>query len=185
MLPFALSTANLPKQPSLSSGLLPVILLHRNQPPPTFINSTNNIPSDSDIDHIPNANPQVKTEANPPQPPLSQIQETPQQTDTFPTHDIILTITGGSNTNFDSKRQQRDYYRQVNHVAVKGPITQTKWSHMIITFSAPDVSLTSFPHTDGMVVTIDIDRWDVAKILVDNGSRAEIIFSVGLQKNGL
>jgi hypothetical protein len=55
---------------------------------------------------------------------------------------------------------------------------------MTITFSAPDVNLTSFPHTDGMVVTIDIDKWDVAKILVDNSSRAEIIFSVGLQKMG-
>jgi hypothetical protein len=46
----------------------------------------------------------------------------------------------------DTKRQRRDHYQQVNDVAVEGPITQTKWSHMPITFSAQDVSLASFPH---------------------------------------
>jgi hypothetical protein len=57
---------------------------------------------------------QNKPEANPPPPPLSarlQIREPPQQNDNFLTHDTILTITEGSNTNFDNKRQQRDYYR--------------------------------------------------------------------------
>jgi hypothetical protein len=56
------------------------------------------------------------------------------------------------------------------------PITQTKWYHIPITFSAQDVDLTSFPHNDAMVVTAHIDQWDVAKILVDNGSQAEILF---------
>jgi hypothetical protein len=76
-----------------------------------------------------NTNPQVKTKANPPPPPPPQIQEPQQQNDTFPTHGTILTITGGSNTDFDTKRQRRGYYREVNHVVVEGPITQTKWSH--------------------------------------------------------
>jgi hypothetical protein len=56
-----------------------------------------------------NTTPQVKIKTNPPPPP--QIQEHPQQTDAFPTHGTILTITGGSNTDFDTKRQHRDYYR--------------------------------------------------------------------------
>jgi hypothetical protein len=126
-----------------------------------------------------NINPQVKTEANPPPP---QIQEPLQQSDTFPTHDTILTITGGSNTDFDTNRQRRDYYMQVNHVAIEGPITQTKWSHMPITFSAQDVNLALFPHTDAMVITVHIDRWDVTKILIDNGSQAEILFHTGFGK---
>jgi hypothetical protein len=104
-----------------------------------------------------NTHPQVKTKANPPPPPASQIQEPPQQTDTFPTHGTILTITGGSNTDFDTKRQLKDYYKEVNHVAVEGPITQTKWSHMPITFSVQDVNLALFSHTDAMVLTIHID----------------------------
>jgi hypothetical protein len=37
---------------------------------------------------------------------------------------------------FETKRQRNDYYRHVNHVVVvEGPIIQTKWSHMLITFS--------------------------------------------------
>jgi hypothetical protein len=51
-----------------------------------------------------NTNSQVKTEANPPPPPPPQVKESPQQLDTFPTHDTILTIIGGSNTDFDTKR---------------------------------------------------------------------------------
>jgi hypothetical protein len=58
-----------------------------------------------------NTNPQVKTEVNPPPPPPPQIQEPLQQPDTFPTHGTILTITRGSNTDFDTKRQHHDYYR--------------------------------------------------------------------------
>jgi hypothetical protein len=79
-----------------------------------------------------NTNPQVKIEANPPPP---QTQEPPQKSNTFPTHGTILTVIGGSNTNFDTERQLKGYNRQVNHV-VEGSITQTKWSHMPITFSA-------------------------------------------------
>jgi hypothetical protein len=44
---------------------------------------------------------------------------------------------------------------------------------MTITFSSRDVNLTSFLHTDAMVVTVHIDRWDITKILIDNDSQAE------------
>jgi hypothetical protein len=38
------------------------------------------------------------------------------------------------------------------------------------------VNLASFPHTDTMVLTVHIDRWDVSRILIDNGTQAEILF---------
>jgi hypothetical protein len=107
-----------------------------------------------------------------------------QELETFHTHDTILTITGGSNMDFKTKGERRDYYRQVNHVTVEGPITQTKWSHIPITFSSQDVNLTSFPHTDAMVATVHIDRWDVTKILIDNGNQAKILFLATFDKMG-
>jgi hypothetical protein len=55
---------------------------------------------------------------------------------------------------------------------------------MSITFSSQDINLTSFPHTDAMVITIHIDRWDVTKILVDNGSQAKILFLATFDKIG-
>jgi hypothetical protein len=35
-----------------------------------------------------------------------------------------------------------------------------------------------------MVITTHIDQWDVAKILIDNGSQAEILFLSTLEKMG-
>jgi hypothetical protein len=35
-----------------------------------------------------------------------------------------------------------------------------------------------------MVTTIHIDRWDVTKILIDNGSQAEILFLATFNKMG-
>jgi hypothetical protein len=54
-------------------------------------------------------------------------------------------ITGGSNVNFDTKRQKGDHYRSINHVAITGPIMQTKWSHVPLTFDSRDVDLRSAP----------------------------------------
>jgi hypothetical protein len=54
-------------------------------------------------------------------------------------------ITGGSSTDFDTKRQKRDHYCSINHVAVTGPVVQTKWSHIPLTFDARDVDLRSAP----------------------------------------
>jgi hypothetical protein len=55
---------------------------------------------------------------------------------------------------------------------------------MLITFSSQKINLTSFPHTDAMVTTVHIDRWDVIKILIDNGSQAEILFLSTFDKMG-
>jgi hypothetical protein len=55
---------------------------------------------------------------------------------------------------------------------------------MSITFSSQDINLTSFPHTDALVVRVHIDRWDVTKILIDNDSQAEILFLATFDKIG-
>jgi hypothetical protein len=55
---------------------------------------------------------------------------------------------------------------------------------MPITFSSQDVNLASFPHTDAMVVTVYIDRWDITKILIDNDSQAKILFLATFDKMG-
>jgi hypothetical protein len=120
---------------------------------------------------------------NPPQ-PLPQNQEPTQQGTNFPTFKTIHTITRGSNLSFENKKQRQDYYRQVNHVAVEGPITKTKWLHIPITFSQDDIELISFSHTDAMVITAHIDKWDVMRVLVDNGSQTEILFLSTFEQMG-
>jgi hypothetical protein len=119
---------------------------------------------------------QPKIEPSNPPPPPPQNQESSQQATNFPTFKTMHTIIGGSNLNFENKRQKREHYRQVNHVAVKGPIVRTKWSHAQITFIEASIKLVSFPHMDAMVITVHIDKWNVTRLLVDNGSQAEILF---------
>jgi hypothetical protein len=53
---------------------------------------------------------------------------------------------------------------------------QTKWSHVPLTFDARDVDLRSAPHIDAMVINCSVAGWDLHKVLVDNGSQADIIF---------
>jgi hypothetical protein len=55
---------------------------------------------------------------------------------------------------------------------------------MPITFSSQDINLTSFPHTDTMVITVHVDRWEVAKIHIDNGSQGEILSLATFNKMG-
>jgi hypothetical protein len=61
-------------------------------------------------------------------------------------------ITRGSSVDFDTKRQKRDNYRSVNHVALTVTVVQTKWSHVPLTFDARDIDLRSAPHVDTMVI---------------------------------
>jgi hypothetical protein len=53
---------------------------------------------------------------------------------------------------FETKRQKRDHYQCVNHVALTGPVVQTKLSYVPLTFDARDVDLHSAPHADAMVI---------------------------------
>jgi hypothetical protein len=79
-------------------------------------------------------------------------------------------ITGGSSVDFDTKRQKRDHYRSVNCVALTGPVVQTKWSHVLLTFDARDVDLRNAPHADVMVINCRLAGWDLHKVLADNSS---------------
>jgi hypothetical protein len=127
---------------------------------------------------------QPKIEPNNPPPPPSQNQDSSQQATSFPTFKTIHTITRGLNLTFENKRQKRENYRQVIHVAVEGTIVRTKWLHVQITFTEADIKLTSFLHTDAMVITAHIDKWNVMRVLVDNGSQVEILFLSTFEQMG-
>jgi hypothetical protein len=62
---------------------------------------------------------------------------------------------------------------------------QTKWSHVPLTFDARDVDLRSAPHIDAMVINCSVAGWDLHKVLVDNGSQADIIFLHAFDRMGI
>jgi hypothetical protein len=47
-----------------------------------------------------------------------------------------------------------------------------------------DIKLTSFPHTDVMVITAHIDKWNAMRVLVDNRSQEEILFLSTFEQMG-
>ena len=94
-------------------------------------------------------------------------------------------ITGGSSADFDTKRQKKGHYRNINHVTLTGPVVQTKWSHVPITFDTRDVDLRSAPHADVMVINCWVVGWDLHKVLVDNGSQADTIFLHAFDRMGI
>jgi hypothetical protein len=126
-----------------------------------------------------------KTKPDNPPPPPPHNQESSQQATSFLAFGTIHTITGSSNLSFENKRQRQEYYRQVNHVAVEGPYVRAKWSHVQITFIEADIKLASFPHTDAMVITTHINKWNVMRVLVDNRNQEEILFLSTFEQMGL
>jgi hypothetical protein len=117
----------------------------------------------------------------------TKITQAPKQEDFAdqPYRRVIHMITGGSSVDFDTKRQKRDHYRSVNHVAITDLVLQTKWSHVPLTFDARDVNLHSAPHIDAMVINCSVAGWDLHKVLVDNDSQADIIFLHTFDRMGI
>jgi hypothetical protein len=54
-----------------------------------------------------------------------------------------------------------------------------------LTFDARDVDLHSAPHVDAMVINCSVAGWDMHKVLVDNGSQADIIFLHAFDHTGI
>jgi hypothetical protein len=73
---------------------------------------------------------------------------------------------------FETKRQRNNYFRSVNTIINDGPVARPE----SITFTKEDFRLKSTNHNDAMVIEVNIAGWIIGKILVDNGSSADILF---------
>jgi hypothetical protein len=96
-----------------------------------------------------------------------------------------MPISGGSALEFETKKERKHYFCEVRNICVEGRVEKTRWSHIPITFSEEDVRLQGFPHNDALVIEANIASWTLGKLLVDNGSSADIIFADAFDKMGL
>jgi hypothetical protein len=96
-----------------------------------------------------------------------------------------MPITEGSAMEFETKRQRNKYFRSVNTIINDGPAARPEWAKVPITFTEEDFKLKSTNHNDAMVIKVNIARWVKRKILVDNGSSADILFLKTFEKMNL
>jgi hypothetical protein len=96
-----------------------------------------------------------------------------------------MPISGGSALEFESKKERKHYFREVQNICMEGRVERTRWSHIPITFSEGDVKLQGFPHNDVLVIEANIASWTLGKLLLDDGSLTDIIFADAFDKMGL
>ncbi|KAK3018181.1 hypothetical protein RJ639_002799 [Escallonia herrerae] len=95
---------------------------------------------------------------------------------------VINTISGGIAVGGSSGQGRKAYVREA--LTTVGPLTkkQKKEPAPTISFSDDDVGDTRTPHDDPLVVTLRVGNFDVKRILVDNGSSAEVLFYEAFQR---
>jgi hypothetical protein len=96
-----------------------------------------------------------------------------------------MPIIGGSAMEFETKRQRNNYFRSINSIYNDGPATRPEWAKVPITFTEQDFRLKSMDHNDAMVIEVNIAGWVIGKVLVDNGSSADILFMKTVEKMSL
>ena len=86
-------------------------------------------------------------------------------------------IIGGMAATGSSKKARKTYLRMVQNVQLMGSVPKiTRRESPIIGFSEEDVQRLHHPHDDAQVVSIRIEDYNMHRVLVDNGSSADILY---------
>ena len=104
----------------------------------------------------------------------SQDDDRPSQ----PTQDVIgeiKTITGGLFSRGSFKSLKKAYQRRVNSVHTI-PLSKQQRTDRDMSFNEGDARGVKQPHNDPLVIILNIEGFNTKRILVDNGSSADIIY---------
>ncbi|KAK3033935.1 hypothetical protein RJ639_032367 [Escallonia herrerae] len=95
---------------------------------------------------------------------------------------IINTISGGLAAGGSSGRARKAYAREV-YITSQPPDKKSKTVPVAaITFSDEDSKHIQTPHDDPLVITVRAGNFGVKRVLIDNGSSAEILFFDAFKK---
>jgi len=87
----------------------------------------------------------------------------------------IKTITRGSSTGGSFKSLRKSYQRQVNNIHKMPPLKQRRTDQDIL-FSEEDARGVKQLHDDPLVIMLMIEGFNTIRVLVDNGSSADITY---------
>ena len=95
-------------------------------------------------------------------------------------------IIGGMTATGSSKKARKTYLKMVQNVQTTGSIPKiARRESPIIGFSEDDVRRLYHPHDDALVVSLRVGDYNVHRMLVDNGSSADILYYPAFQQMGI
>ena len=95
-------------------------------------------------------------------------------------------IIGGTATTGSSKKARKTYLRMVQNVQLTGSVPKIAWRESpIIGFSEEDARRLHHPHDDALVVNVRVRDYNMHRMLVDNGSSADILYYTAFQQIGI
>ena len=93
----------------------------------------------------------------------------------------IRIIVGGTSTGSSSKAK-KTYLREAQNVQISGrPPRMIKEDELAITFKDKDARRLHHPHDDAIVITLTIANYTTRRVLIDNGSLANILYYLAFQ----
>ena len=102
-----------------------------------------------------------------------------------PIGDIRMRV-GGTAATGSSKKAQQTYLRMVQNVQLTGSVPKiARKESPIIGFSEDDARRLHHPHDDALVVSIRVGDYNIHRMLVDNGSLADILYYPAFQQMGI
>ena len=86
-------------------------------------------------------------------------------------------IVGGTTTTRSSKKVPKTYLRMVQNVQLTGVVSKMpRVDNPIIGFLEEDARRLHHPHDDALVVSIRVGDYNTYRVLIDNGSFADILY---------
>ena len=98
-----------------------------------------------------------------------------------PLREIRMIIGGGSTGQLS--RSRKTYLKVVQNVQLSGRSPKTRTTEeQVVTFTDEDVARIHHPYDDAIVITLLITDYTTRKVLVDNGSSADILYYPAFQQ---
>ena len=102
-----------------------------------------------------------------------------------PVGDIRM-IIGGTAATGSSKKARKTYLRMVQNVQTTGSVPKiVRRESPIIGFLEDDARRVHHPHDDAFLVSLRVGDYNVHRMLVDNGSSADILYYPAFQQMGI
>ena len=98
----------------------------------------------------------------------------------------IRMIVGGTTVTGSSKKARKTYFRMVQNIQLTGSVLKiARRESPVIEFSEEDARRLHHSHDDALVVSIRIEDYNMHRVLIDNGSSADILYYPAFQQMGI